>query len=85
MADTTYSNEVNYTLLKAHGITPWLPVFGQYKPNIERFTYEETDCFICPAGKQLPSKRFDSNQDGRLSKYHSAVTGDCRRCPCKPS
>ncbi len=86
VADTNYSNGLNYALLEARGITPWIPVFGQYKPEIEGFTYDkETDCFTCPAGKQLPFKRFDSDPDGRLSKRYSAATGDCRRCPRKPT
>jgi transposase len=86
VADTNYSNGLNYALLEARGITPWIPVFGQYKPEIEGFTYnKETDCFTCPAGKLLLFKRFDSDPDGRLSKHYSAATGDCRRCPRKPS
>lgn len=86
VADTNYSNGVNYALLEAHGITPWIPVFGQYKPEIEGFPYEkETDCFTCPAGKLLPFKRFDFDQDGRLSKRYSASTSDCRRCSRKPT
>ena len=86
VADTNYSNGLNYALLEARGITPWIPVFGWYKPETEGFTHEqETDCFTCPAGKPLPFKRFDSDQDGRLSKRYSAATGDCRRCPRKPT
>jgi transposase len=85
-ADTNYSNGVNYALLEAQGITPWIPVFGRYKPHIEGFAYDkEADCFTCPAGKQLPFKRFDSDLDGRLSKRYSASTSDCRRCPRKPT
>jgi hypothetical protein len=84
VADTNYSNGLNYALLEARGITPWIPVFGQYKPEIEGFTYgKEADCFACPAGKPLPFKRFNSDPDGRLSKRYSAATGDCRRCPRK--
>jgi hypothetical protein len=84
VADTNYSNGLNYALLEASGITAWIPVFGQYKPESAGFTYDkETDCFTCPAGKQQPFKRFDSDPDGRLSKCYSAATGDCRRCPCK--
>ncbi|SMB99637.1 hypothetical protein SAMN00120144_3714 [Hymenobacter roseosalivarius DSM 11622] len=37
VADTNYSNGVNYALLEQGGITPWIPVFGQYKPKIEGF------------------------------------------------
>jgi hypothetical protein len=32
VADTNYSNGLNDALLEARGITPWIPVFGQYKP-----------------------------------------------------
>jgi hypothetical protein len=32
VADTNYSNGLNYALLEARGITPWISVFGQYKP-----------------------------------------------------
>ena len=86
VADTNYSNGPNYALLEARGITPWTPVFSRYKPKIEGFTYaQETDCFTCPAGKPLPFKRVDTDQDGRLSKRYSTATGDCRRCPRKPT
>ncbi|MGI4735165.1 MAG: transposase [Janthinobacterium lividum] len=84
VADTNYSNGVNYALLEARGITPWIPVFGKYKPEIEGFTYEaETDCFTCLAGKALPFKTFDKNQDGGLGKIYRAASRDCRLCPLK--
>ena len=35
VADTNYSNGVNYALLEQQGITAWIPVFGQYKPTVE--------------------------------------------------
>jgi hypothetical protein len=80
------AHQVHFEGRIARGITPWIPVFGQYKPEIEGFTYDkETDCFTCPAGKPLPFKRFDSDQDGRLSKRYSASSSDCRRCPHKPT
>jgi hypothetical protein len=85
-ADTNYSNGMNYALLEAQGIIPWIPVFGKYKPHIEGFAYDkEADCFTCPAGKLLPFKRFDSDQDGQLSKRYSASSRDCLRCPRKPT
>jgi hypothetical protein len=69
VADTNYSNGVNYALLEARGITLWIPVFGKYKPATKSFTYDvETDCFTCLAGKPLPSKAFDKNQDRGLRK-----------------
>jgi transposase len=86
VADTNYSNGLNYALLEAQGITPWIPVFGKYKPEIEGFAYDkETDYFTCSAGKLLPFKNFDSDQDGRLSKRYSASSRDCRCCPRKPT
>ncbi len=49
VADTNYSNGLNYALLEAYGITPWIPLFGQYKPAVEGFPYHaETDSFMCP-------------------------------------
>lgn len=85
-ADTNYSNGVNYALLEARGITPWIPVFGKYKPEIEGFTYDaEADCFTCSAGNALPFKAFDKNQDGGLGKIYRAASRDCRLCPLKPT
>jgi transposase len=86
VADTNYSNGVNYALLEARGITPWIPVFGKYKPEIDGFRYEaETDCFICSAGKTLSFKSFYKNQDGSLAKVYRAASRDCRLCPLKSS
>jgi transposase len=85
-ADTGYSNGVNYALLEAQGITPWIPVFGKYKSEIEGFSYDEkADSFTCPAGKQLPFKNFHADLDGRLGKRYTASTSDCRLCPHKPT
>ncbi|MGI4822676.1 MAG: IS1182 family transposase [Janthinobacterium lividum] len=86
VADTNYSNGVNYALLEAQGSTPWIPVFGKYKPEIDRFRYEaETDCFTCFAGKRLSFKNFYKNQDGGLANVYRAASQDCRLCPRKPS
>jgi transposase len=86
VADTGYSNGVNYALLEAQGITPWIPVFGKYKPAIDGFVYDaETDSFTCLAGKQLPFKNFHSDLDGRLGKRYTASQRDCRLCPHKPT
>ena len=86
VADTNYSNGLNYALLEARGITPWIPVFGKYKPEIAGFTYDaEADCFTCLAGKTLPFKSFDKSQDGGLAKVYRASSRDCRLCPHKPT
>ncbi|TGE18995.1 IS1182 family transposase [Hymenobacter elongatus] len=86
VADTNYSNGINYALLEGRGITPWIPVFGKYKPEIAGFTYDvEADCFTCLAGKALSFKVFDKSQDGGLSKIYRAASRDCRLCPHKPT
>ena len=86
VADTNYANGMNYALLEARGITPWIPVFGKYKPEIEGFTYDaEVDCFTCLAGKSLPFKGFDKSHDGGLSKVYRTASRDCRVCPHKPT
>jgi hypothetical protein len=42
-----------------------MPVFGQYKLEIERFLYDRhTDAFTCPKGQVLPCQKVDTNQDG---------------------
>jgi hypothetical protein len=40
LADAGYANGSNYAFLEERGITPWIPVFGQYKPEIKGFTYD---------------------------------------------
>ena len=58
LADAGYANGPNYARLEAAHITAWIPVFGQYKPDIEGFTYDRaTDAFTCPEGKQLPFQK----------------------------
>ena len=65
VADTGYSNGFNYAFLEQRGVTPWIPVFGAYKPVAERFTYEaEVDAFRCPAGKLFPFRNYTTSQDG---------------------
>ena len=86
VADANYSNGVNYALLEARGITPWIPVFGKYKPETAGFTYnKEADCFTCLAGKVLIFKDFYKNQNGGLAKVYRASSRDCRLCPHKPT
>lgn len=61
-------------------------MFGKYKPDVEGFTYDaEADCFTCPAGRCLPSKRIDSDLNGRLGRRYAASPRDCRLCARKPS
>jgi len=86
VADTNYSNGVNDALLERRGITPWIPAFGKYKPEMAGFAYEaEADCFTCPAGQKRPFKRYDKNLDGGPVKLYRAATRDGRLCARKPT
>ncbi|WP_240625626.1 transposase [Spirosoma pollinicola] len=86
LADTGYSNGSNYALLEQWKITGWIPVFGQYKPQIEGFPYDpEEDHFTCSEGKRLPFKTFDKNADGGWLKVYRADYQDCKQCPLKPT
>ncbi|GAB4020698.1 IS1182 family transposase [Spirosoma migulaei] len=86
LADTGYSNGGNYALLEQWKITGWIPVFGQYKPQIEGFPYiPEADHFTCSQGKRLVFKTFDKNADGGWLKVYRADYQDCQQCPLKPS
>jgi transposase len=84
LADAGYANGPNYARLEAARITAWIPVFGQYKPEIEGFTYDRaTDAFACPEGKTLPFQKYDTNQDGSWHKIYWAACRDCQQCPRK--
>jgi hypothetical protein len=84
LADAGYANGSNYALLEAAHITAWIPVFGQYKPEIEGFTYDRAaDAFTCVEGKQLPFQKYDTNQDGGWHKIYWATCRDCQLSPRK--
>ena len=84
LADTGYANGSNYAFLEERGITPWIPVFGQYKAEIKGFTYDlATDTYICPAGKALPFQKYDTSADGSWLKIYWASYQDCHHCPLK--
>jgi hypothetical protein len=86
LADAGYSNGFNYAFLEQRGITPWISVFGQYKPVIEGFTYEpDRNAYRCPAGKLLPFRNYCTSQDGHWLKNYRAEYRDCQACPRKPT
>lgn len=65
LADAGYANGANYALLEAARITAWIPVFGQYKAEIDGFTYNApTDDYTCAAGKVLSFRKYDTRVDG---------------------
>ncbi|MDB5233616.1 MAG: hypothetical protein JWR44_609, partial [Hymenobacter sp.] len=85
LADAGYANGPNYARLEAAHITAWIPVFGQYKPEIDGFAYDRrTDAFTCPEGQALPFQKYDTNQDGGWHKIYWAACHVCQQCPRKP-
>lgn len=85
LADAGYSTGSNYAFLEQRGITPWIPVHGPYKPEIEGFPYDPVaDHFTCPAGKQLPFQKYTTDANGGWQKYYRAPYQDCKQCPRKP-
>ena len=86
LADAGYANGANYALLEARRITAWIPVFGQYKAQIDGFTYDApTDAYTCAAGKVLPFRKYDTTADGHWLKIYWADCSDCQQCPLKPT
>nr|WP_279592478.1 transposase [Hymenobacter defluvii] len=84
VADTGYSNGFNYALLEHRGITPWIPVFGAYKPVIEGFTYQvDRDEYRCRADKTLPFHKYRPTADGVWMKLYRAAYADCQACLLK--
>lgn len=86
VADTGYSNGFNYAFLEQRGITPWLPVFGPYKPTVEGFTYEQAaDAYRCRADKLLPFRSYRTTENETWVKQYRAAYKDCQQCPLKAS
>jgi transposase len=86
LADTGYSNGFNYAFLEQRGVTPWIPVFGKYKPVVEDFTYEsDRNAYRCPAGKLLPFRNYCTSLDAHWLKNYRAEYRDCQACPLKPT
>lgn len=86
LADAGYANGANYALLERQRVTAWIPVFGQYKPVVEGFTYDAgTDSFTCPAAKALSFKHYEISADGGWVKLYSAAYTDCKQCARKPT
>ena len=81
LADAGYANGANHALLEAQHATAWVPVFGQYKPELTGFTYERAaDAYTCAAGKRLPFYRYHVTADGSWTKGYQAAYRDCQQC-----
>jgi hypothetical protein len=86
VADTGYSNGFNYAFLEQRGVTPWIPVFGAYKPDVPGFTYRaHADEYRCRADKPLPFRKYRPTADGTWTKLYRAFYSDCQVCPFKTS
>jgi hypothetical protein len=74
-----YSNGSNYGLLEQWKVTGWIPIFGQYEPQIEGFPYDpEQDHFTCSRVKHLVFRTFDKNADGGWLKVYRADYQGCQ-------
>jgi len=86
LAGAGYSNGFNYEFLELRNITPWIPVFGKYKPAREWVTYDrKEDVFTCSMGKTIPFKGFDRTSDGKPIKNYRASKKDYVPCVLKVS
>ena len=86
VADTGYSTGFNYAFLEQQSITPWIPAFGAYKPEVAGFTYDPAhDTYGCPTGKLLRFRAYRVTDDGNWSKLYRATYQDCQQCPLRPT
>ncbi|GAA4509531.1 hypothetical protein GCM10023172_43160 [Hymenobacter ginsengisoli] len=84
VADTGYSTGFNYAFLEQYHVTPWIPAFGAYKPEVTGFTYDPTqDTYGCPAGKLLRFRAYRVTEDGNWSKLYRATYQECQQCPLR--
>lgn len=88
VGDQQYGTADNYRRLQKRGIRTHMgPTHGRRKDRhegifaMDKFTYDPVaDCYICPAGKKLRSKRF--NKRRQLTDYMARKT-DCSVCPLR--
>lgn len=79
-----YSSGENYQYLENSGITPYIPIHGQFAVEREGFTYdEEQDSFVCSQGKLLPFSRYFTDREYHLRKTYRASRRDCSQCPIR--
>ena len=86
--DTAYGSAENLGwLVNQKDIAPHVPVIDKSKRDDgtfsrEDFRYdEERDCYMCPAGRDLPTSGYVHKDD--CYRYMASIT-DCRNCPLKP-
>ncbi len=83
-ADARYDSSDTLAELQERGVTPYVPKTKHDKAgqiSRDKFTYdEESNCYICPAGKRLKHYRYAAKT--RVN-YYTAKQSDCRDCPLK--
>lgn len=86
LADAGYSSSEALKALEQHGITGYIPNFGQYKPFREGFTYHaDGDYYTCQRGIQLRYKKTYSDRKGYAKKQYRSSALHCKHCPLKSS
>jgi len=85
LADAGFSSGEALKALEAHGITGYIPNFGQYRNTRQGFTYYgQGDYYQCDRGARLPFKRIKDSHDGtyQMKEYRSSAK-DCGHCPLR--
>jgi len=86
-ADGSYVNALQIKECLDNGITPYVPLADK-ESSVRRagrfvrseFIYQpETNCYQCPAGKQLNFVGIQKKGDKRMQKYASKAS-DCKNC-----
>ena len=87
LADTGYSDDVNFGFMRENGINALIPVqihkSAKNKENdpynTKNFIYDEKrDVMICPAGKDLTFRKIVTRSNGRL--YREYTKTGCKGC-----
>ena len=85
LADTGYSDGVNYAFLEQIGIKSYIPPHGTYKGGPQGFVYnKEKDHYLCPQGQIIPFKRiFYDHRTHTKKKEYRCSSLVCKHCPIK--
>ena len=87
LADTGYSDDVNFGFVRENGINALIPVQihksaknKAHDPyNTKNFIYDEKrDVMVCPAGKDLTFRKIVTRSNGRL--YREYTKTGCKGC-----
>lgn len=86
VADRGYYNGVDIEECEKNGTKCYIPVKGEYRQapdpryNKKHFKYNaEKDCYVCPAGHELPRK--GENERRKSIDRHYYNTRACQECP----